>query len=111
MITMTKLKVKKDDLVKVICGKERGKKGKILVVFPKENRLIIEKLNMIKRHTKANPKTGKGGILEKEAKIQGSNVMVICVKCDRAVRVGKKRLDDGKNVRICKKCGEILDKS
>jgi|TARA_Y100000031_G_C8189279_1_gene370569 large subunit ribosomal protein L24 len=107
---MAKLKLKKDDLVKVISGKERGKKGKILAVFPKENRLIVEKLNMIKKHAKADQKTGKGGIVEKEAKIYCSNIMVICVKCDRAVRVGKKKLDDGKNVRICKKCGEILDK-
>ena len=111
MCPMTKLKFKKDDLVKVISGKERGKKGKVLVVFPKENRLIVEKLNMIKKHMKANPKTGQGGIIEKEAKIHGSNIMVICIKCDNAVRVGKKKLDDGKNVRICKKCGEILDKS
>lgn len=106
-----KMKVKKEDLVKVIAGKERGKKGKVLVVFPGENKLLVEKLNMIKRHTKANPQTGKGGIIEKEAKIPCSNVMVICVKCDSAVRVGRKRLEDGKNVRICKKCGEILDKS
>lgn len=107
---MIKFKVKKDDLVKVICGKERGKKGKILAVFPAENRLIVEKMNMIKKHMKAD-QSGKGGIVEKEAKINASNVMVICVKCDRAVRVGRKRLDDGKNVRICKQCGEILDKS
>ncbi len=107
---MTKLKVKKDDLVKVISGKEQGKKGKVLIVFPNENRLIVEKLNMIKRHTKAD-QSGKGGIVEKEAKMNISNVMVICVKCDRAVRIGKKRLDDGKNVRLCKKCGEILDKN
>ena len=107
---MANLKFKKDDLVKIISGKERGKKGKVIAVFPKENKLIVEKLNMIKRHTKANQKTGKGGIVEKEARFHGSNIMVICVKCNRAVRVGKKLLDDGKNVRICKKCGEILDK-
>ncbi len=110
MCIIMNLKFKKEDLVKVISGKERGKKGKVLVVFPKENQLIVEKLNMIKRHTKANPQTGKGGIIEKEARFHGSNVMVICVKCDRAVRVGKKQLEDGKSVRICKKCGEILDK-
>lgn len=108
---MMKLKVKKDDLVKIISGKERGKKGKVLMTYPKENRLMVEKLNMIKRHSKATPGGGKGGIIEKEAKIYVSNVMVICLKCDRAVRVAKKKLDDGKNVRICRKCGEILGKS
>lgn len=107
---MIKSKVKKDDLVKVIYGKERGKKGKILAVFPAENRLIVEKMNMIKKHMKPD-QSGKGGIVEKEAKINASNVMVICLKCDRAVRVGRKRLDDGKSVRICKPCGEMLDKS
>jgi len=107
---MPKLKVKKDDLVKVISGKERGKKGRVLSVFPHENHLMVEKLNMIKRHTKAT-QSNQGGIIEKEAKFNVSNVMVICVKCDRAVKVGKKRLEDGKNVRICKQCGEILDKN
>ncbi len=104
----TKVKIKKDDIVKVIAGKERGKKGKVLSVFPDEGRLIIEKLNMVKRHTKPNRNMQEGGIIEKEAKVQLSNVMVVCPKCDKAVRVSAKSLENGKKVRVCKKCGEMV---
>jgi len=104
------LSVKKNDLVKVIAGRERGKSGRILRVFPRKNRVLVEKINFVKRHTRPSGQTRQGGIVEKEAPINVSNVMVICEKCNVPVRIGKKILDDGKKVRMCKKCGEVLDK-
>jgi large subunit ribosomal protein L24 len=102
--------LKKNDLVMVIAGREKGKSGRILRVFPQKNRALIEKVNFIKRHTRPAGQTRQGGIVEKEAPIHVSNVMVICEKCNLPIRVGKKILDDGRKVRICKKCGELLDK-
>lgn len=102
--------LKKNDLVMVIAGKEWGKSGRILKVFPGKNRVLIEKVNFIKRHTRPSGQTRQGGIVEKEASIHVSNVMVICEKCNLPIRVGRKILDDGKKVRTCKKCGELLDK-
>jgi large subunit ribosomal protein L24 len=103
-------RVKKDDFVKVIAGKDRGKQGKILRVFPKEGRIIVERINMIKRHTRPTQKMQQGGIIEREGKIHISNVMLVCVKCERGVRTGHKHLEDGKKVRVCRRCGEVLDK-
>jgi large subunit ribosomal protein L24 len=105
-----KFSLKKNDLVMVISGKERGKSGRVLKVFPRRNRVLIEKINFIKRHTRASGQTKQGGIVEKEAPIHISNVMVVCEKCNLPIRIGKKILDDGKKVRACKKCGELLDK-
>jgi large subunit ribosomal protein L24 len=105
-----RLSLKKNDLVKVIAGRERGKSGRILRVFPRKNRVLVEKINFVKRHTRPSGQTRQGGIVEKEAPINVSNVMVICEKCNVPVRIGKKILDDGKKVRMCKKCGEVLDK-
>jgi large subunit ribosomal protein L24 len=102
--------LKKNDLVMVVSGKERGKSGRVLRVFPQKNRIIIEKINFIKKHTRPSGQTKQGGIIEREAPVHISNVMVICEKCNLPVRVGKKILDDGKKVRMCKKCEEILDK-
>jgi large subunit ribosomal protein L24 len=102
--------LKKNDLVMVIAGKEKGKSGRILKVFPRKNRALIEKVNFIKRHTRASGQTRQGGIVEREAPVHVSNVMVICEKCNLPIRMGKKILDDGKKVRVCKKCGELLDK-
>jgi large subunit ribosomal protein L24 len=102
--------LKKNDLVMVVSGKERGKSGRVLRVFPQKNRIIIEKINFIKKHTRPSGQTKQGGIIEREAPVHISNVMVICEKCNLPVRVGKKILDDGKKVRMCRKCGEILDK-
>jgi len=100
--------LKKGDLVKVISGKEKGKTGKILTVIKDKNRVVIEKLNMIKRHQKANA-MGKGGIVEKEGPISASNVSIMCGKCNKETRIGIKIFEDGKKVRICKKCSDILD--
>ncbi|KPJ61527.1 MAG: 50S ribosomal protein L24 [Deltaproteobacteria bacterium DG_8] len=101
--------VKKDDQVMVMVGKERGKTGKILRVVPKKERVIVEKVNFVKRHTRPSAHQRQGGILEKEAPIHVSNVMIVCTKCNSPVRVGHKALEDGKKVRYCKKCGEFID--
>ena len=108
MAKSEKFHVKKNDLVTVIAGKEKGKVGKILTVFPKKKRVIVEKINMIKRHTRPSAKNRQGGIIEREGTIHITNVMVMCTKCNKPTRIGKNFLDDGKKVRICKKCGEFL---
>ncbi len=103
-----KLHIKKDDLVVVIVGKDRGKIGKVLKVFPRKGRAIVEGVNLVKRHTKPTPYSS-GGIIEKPAPIHVSNLMVYCSKCKRGVRMSKKILEDGTKVRVCKKCGEIIE--
>ena len=102
--------IKKDDFVKVIAGKDRGKQGRVLRVFPGEGRLTVERMNIIKRHTRPARQTQQGGIIEREGKLHISNVMLICGKCERGVRIGHNILEDGKKVRVCRRCGEILDK-
>lgn len=97
--------VRKDDQVKVIAGKERGKTGRVLRVLPKAGRVLVEKVNFVKRHTRPS-QTSKGGILEKEAPIAISNVMPICPNCKEPVRVGRTRLEDGTPVRLCRSCGK-----
>ena len=101
-------RIKKGDMVKVIAGREKGKTGKVMKVLSEENRVIIEKLNFIKKHSRPDAK-GKGGILEKEGPIHISNVMRLCEKCDTASRMGYKTLEDGKKVRFCRKCKDVLD--
>lgn len=103
-----KLKIKKNDRVMVIAGKDKGKIGKILKIYPEKERAVVEKINMIKRHTRPNQK-GQGGIVEKEAPLHISNLMIMCAKCNKAVRIGVKELEDGRRVRICKKCGQELE--
>ncbi len=105
-----KYKIKKNDQIMIIKGKEKGKTGKVIKVDLLKGRVLIEKLNMVKRHAKPSQKHKQGGIIEKEAPLAVSNVMLICDKCKGPVRVGRKVLDDGKKVRYCKKCGEVLDK-
>jgi large subunit ribosomal protein L24 len=102
--------IKKNDFVKVIAGKDSGKQGKVLRVFPQDGRLTVERVNMIKRHTRPTRQLQQGGIIEREGKIHISNVMLVCSKCDRGVRVGHRMLEDGKKVRNCRRCGEILDR-
>jgi large subunit ribosomal protein L24 len=105
-----KLKLKKDDIVEVIAGREKGKKGKILALYPNDGRLTVEKLNMMKRHTKPSAQNKQGGIVEKEGVLAISNVMLVCDKCGKGVRIKRKKLEDGKRVRVCVKCGEVMDK-
>ncbi|MBT5027296.1 MAG: 50S ribosomal protein L24 [Nitrospinaceae bacterium] len=105
-----KLHLKKDDIVQVIAGKEKGKKGKVLAIFPAEERLTIEKLNIVKRHTKGDGKSRQSGIVEKEGKIHISNVLMVSDKVGKGVRTKLKKLEDGKRVRVCAKTGDVLDK-
>lgn len=108
--------VKTGDIVHIISGKERGgrentaKRGKVLRVFPEENRVIVERMNFIKRHTRPDKANRQGGIIEREGKIHASNVMVVCPKCDKPTRIKMIVLEDGSKVRGCKHCDEILDK-
>ncbi len=101
--------IKKDDKIKVIAGKDKGKIGKVLKVNRKKSGLLVEKINIGKRHSKPTQQNRQGGIVEKEMPIQWSNVMVMCSKCVTPARVKMQRLEDGKKVRICVKCGEALD--
>lgn len=104
-----KFRIKKNDTVTVTAGKDRGKSGKVLRVVSKKDALIVEKLNMVKRHMKPSQQSRQGGILEKEAPIHISNVMLVCSKCSDPTRVGYRILEDNRKVRYCKKCNEILD--
>jgi large subunit ribosomal protein L24 len=103
---MEKLKIRKNDQVLVTAGKSRGARGRVLRVLSGSGRAIVEHVNMIKRHTKPNPQKGiQGGILEREAPVQVSNLKLICPECGEPSRVGRKRLEDGRGVRVCKHCG------
>jgi large subunit ribosomal protein L24 len=97
------MKIKKNDIVQVISGESKGKQGKVLKVYPATNRVIIEGVNMVKKHTKPNAKFPQGGIINQEAPIQVSNVMLVCPHTNEPTRVGRKRLEDGKLVRYSKK--------
>jgi len=101
-------RLKKGDTVKVIAGREKGKTGKITKILADGDKVVVEKLNMIKRHQRPDQKS-KGGIMEKEAPLHASNVAPLCAKCGTGVRIGFKTLEDGKKVRICRKCNEQLD--
>jgi len=100
---------KKNDKVIVLTGKEKGKIGAVLKVDEKKGRAIVEKVNMVKRHTRPGGKAAQGGIVEKEASIHLSNLMIVCNKCTEPTRIGKRILEDRSRVRVCKKCGELLD--
>ena len=105
----SKPRIKKNDRVKVIAGKDKGSEGRVLRVLPAAGRAIVEGVNFTKKHTKPNPqKQVKGGILEKEAAIRIENLQVICGECGRPSRIGRKRLEDGTGVRFCKHCGVPL---
>lgn len=104
-----KAKIKKGDTVLVTAGRERGKSGKVLRVAPDEGRVFVERLNVVKRHQKARGPQAPSGIVEKEAPIALSNVMILCGKCNRPVRVGRKVLGDGRRVRVCRRCGEQVE--
>ncbi len=103
------MKIRKNDSVIIIAGKDRGKKGKVRRTFPKEDKVIVEGLNMIKRHSRARGAARQAGIIELEAPIHVSNVMLLCDKCAKPTRVGFDFLADGKKVRICNSCGEVID--
>ena len=102
-------RIKRDDLVLVIAGKDRGKQGQVRQVLSRENRLVVQGVNLIKRHMRPRAMGTQAGIVEKEAAIQASNVMIICKSCAKPVRVGFRMRPDGVKSRVCRKCGEDID--
>ena len=103
-----KIHVKKGDTVYVLSGKNSGRRGKVLKVFPEDNRVLVEQVNIAVKHKKAQ-RTNPGGIVKQEAAIHASNVMLVCEKCKVPTKVGKMVLESGEKVRVCKKCGEVID--
>ena len=103
------MKIRKDDTVLIIAGKDRGKKGKVRYAHPKDGRLLVEGINMIKKAARATGRTRQAGIIEREASINVSNAMLLCNKCNKPARLGFRFLEDGKKVRCCKSCGEVID--
>ena len=109
--TKTRINLKKNDTVQVIAGRDAGKQGKILKVIPEKNRVIVQGVGFVKKHTRPNPQRNiKGGIAEREAAIHASNVMIICGECSKRTRIGHKVLGDGRKVRVCRHCEGVLDK-
>ncbi|RLC30851.1 MAG: 50S ribosomal protein L24 [Deltaproteobacteria bacterium] len=102
-------RIKKNDKVIVITGKEKGKIGGVLSVDSEKGRVLIEKVNIVKRHSRPSIQTGQGGIIDKESPLDISNVMLVCNKCAEPTRIGKRVLEDGSRIRVCKKCGEPMD--
>ncbi len=103
------MKIKKDDTVLVIAGKDKGKKGKVRFAHPKDDTLLVEGVNIIKRHTKAQKQARQTGIIEREAPLPVSRVMLVCSHCSKPARIGFRRLEDGRRVRVCRSCGEVID--
>jgi large subunit ribosomal protein L24 len=103
--------IRKNDNVVVVTGKDRGKRGRVLKVVPDKNRVVVEGVNIIKRHTKPNPQRGiKGGLVEREAALHASNVQLVCPECGKPTRLGRRVLGDGRKVRVCRKCEGVVDK-
>ena len=102
--------VRRGDTVAVISGRERGKRGKVLRVLPEAGRVIVEKVNMMKKHQKPTQKLRQGGIIEREGALALANVLLVCARCDQPSRAGIKILGDGRKVRVCRRCGETIDK-
>jgi large subunit ribosomal protein L24 len=103
------MKIRKDDTVLVIAGKDRGKKGKVRFAYPEEHHLIIEGINFVKKHSKAKGAAKQAGIIDIEEPMNVSKVMYICTKCNKPARLGTRKLEDGRSVRYCRKCGEVTD--
>jgi len=103
------LAIKKNDTVLVISGDSKGKRGRVLSIESSKNRLVIESINMVKKHMKPSKKYQQGGIIEREAPVSLSNVMLLCTKCDKPTRIGNTILENGKKIRSCKKCGEVIE--
>ena len=105
------LSIRKNDQVAVLAGRDRGKRGRVLRVLPEKRRVIVEGVNLIKRHTRPNPQRNiKGGIVQREASIHASNVQLVCPECGALSSTGRQRLDDGTSVRVCVKCKGVVDK-
>ena len=109
--TRVRTRLRKNDLVVVISGKDAGKRGKILKVLPAKGRVIVQGVAFVKKHTRPNPQRNvKGGIAERESSIHASNVMILCGECGKRTRIGRKVLADGRKVRVCRRCEGVLDK-
>ena len=104
-----RLAVQKNDLNEVIAAKDKAKRGKVLRVLPKIEKILVEKINFVKKHEKPGRLGQRGGILERENPLHVSNVQLVCGKCDRPVRVGSTQLADGRRIRVCRECGETMD--
>ena len=107
---MANMKIKKDDTVIVITGKDKGKSGKVMQAMPAEGKVTVQGVNIATKHKKAQGQNNPGGIIKQENPVDASNVMIKCPKCGKATRVAMAINEDGKKVRVCKKCGEVLDK-
>ncbi len=103
------MKIRKNDTVQVMAGKDKGKRGKVRFAYPKKNRVLVEGINFIKKHSRARGQVKQAGIIDMEVPIDVSDVMLLCEKCNRPTRVGFTFLEDGKKVRICRKCKEVID--
>ena len=103
------MRFRREDTVQIIAGKDKGKRGKVQHVFPKDDKVVVEGANMIKRHIRARPNVRQAGVVQQEGPFHISNVMLVCTHCDRAVRVGHKFLEDDKKVRVCASCREVID--
>jgi large subunit ribosomal protein L24 len=103
------MKIQKEDTVLVITGKDKGKKGKVRFAYPRKNRLIIEGVNLVKKHSKAKGAARQAGIIDIEARMHVSKVMYLCGKCNKPARIGMRKLEDGRNVRFCRTCREVID--
>ncbi len=101
--------VKREDTVQIIAGKDKGKRGKVQQVLPRDGKVVVEGLNMVKRHVRPRPTVRQAGIVQQEAPLQASNVMLVCTHCDKAIRVSHTFLDNVKKVRVCKSCKEVID--
>ncbi|MDD2207404.1 MAG: 50S ribosomal protein L24 [Aminobacterium sp.] len=108
---MSKMRIKKGDLVKVISGKDKGKEGKVLRNLPKEEKVVVEGVNMVTRHVKPSPQNPQAGIVKQEAPLYAAKVMLVCPTCGKATRVSRAYLESGQKVRVCKQCGEIVDRA
>ncbi len=103
------MNIKKNDTVLVIAGKDKGKKGKVRFAYPKDGRILVEGINFIKRHSRAKRQARQAGIIDLEAPIHVTNVMLFCDKCNHPARIGFRFLDDGRKVRVCRSCNEVID--
>jgi large subunit ribosomal protein L24 len=103
------MKIRKDDTVLIIAGKDKGKKGKVRFAYPEKEQVLVEGVNFIKKHSRAKGAVRQAGIIDLEAPVDVSNVMFLCAKCNKPSRVGFSRLEDGRRVRICRSCREVID--
>ena len=103
------MKIRKNDTVMVIAGKDKGKKGKVRFAYPKNRRILVEGVNFIKKHSRAKRQARQAGIIDLEASVDISNVMLLCEKCNRPTRIGFRFLEDGRKVRFCRSCNEVID--